>query len=1753
MGTLSAIISGQTIPLLTAGLGTTSITTLVNQGLSSVSGSSLQVAGTTFTLDSIQLNSSGPEIQLQGSIALPIGVTVAVNNGNDVNISRSGVSLTGVSASLSGSFSLAGATFDASQLQVAYTPASQTFAITGQSSIIAGKLGTIGLDLGGGSTQGVVITNGALSSLDATASLDATLAGGTLTATDADLVYQPAAGATPPQLALSGSADLKIGSDFDLSLALGTSSSPGLLIQGGAFTSLVASASLNTTLAGATFSASNVNVTYVSASDSFSVSGSATLDFPRGPDLSLMLGTPGDAGLVFSGGALTSLDATANFSMTLAGATFSASNVNVTYVSVSDSFSVSGSASLNFPSGPDLTLTFGTQADTGLVFSSGALTSLDAAASFSMTLAGATFAATDVNVSYVSASDSFSVSGSADLKLTSGSDLSLTLGSLASPGLVLSGGALSRLNATASIDWTLAGATFSAANVNITYASASDSFSASGSATLDFPNGPDFSLTLGSPASPGLVLSGGALSRLDATASIDWTLAGATFSAANVNITYASASDSFSASGSATLDFPNGPDFSLTLGSPASPGLVLSGGALSRLDATTNLNATIAAVAFSAAALNLTYAAAKGSTPDQFTLTGDASLSPSIGGSPESIAVDLGGGSTQGLVLSGGKVTSLNMTVTSSLVVANASFDTAGLIITDNVSASGNVFTITGDSDLSVGGVGKVDVDFGGPDSQGLIITNGTLSSLNMTVTSSLTIGGVAFTTSGLLITENVSTNTFTMTGAATLTRGIWPTSRCSSAARASNGNAASTGLVITNGSLSSLDMSVNSTITEAGVTLTADGLHLVYNATPSPATFSLSGNTTAAFPGLGNFSTTLGTTAHPSGLVIQEANLVSLGLTITSAMSIDGVTFSANNLAFDYTASSKIYQMTGTTGAVVSGIGGLQVTLGTSSQPNGLVVQNGSLTALGVVVDGNFTIGGVTFTAEQLDLDYTATPQTFQLEGTSAVNIVGMGSFNVTFANQGILIQNGTLEDLDVAVNSNLSVDGVTFTTKQLEFDYTASPQTFQLIGTAGVSITGLGSLSVTFGTPSHPQGILIQNGTLEDLDVAVNSNLSVDGVTFTTKQLEFDYTASPQTFQLIGTAGVSISGMGSLSVTFANQGLVIQNGTLEDLDVAVNSNLSVDGVTFTTKQLEFDYTASPQTFQLIGTAGVSITGLGSLSVTFGTPSHPQGILIQNGTLEDLDVAVNSNLSVDGVTFTTKQLEFDYTASPQTFQLIGTAGVSITGLGSLSVTFGTPSHPQGILIQNGTLEDLDVSVTSNFTVDGLTFYTQNLEFDYTANPQTFQLTGTAGVIIGGISSSDSSSDPGADSFSVTFGGPKDSEGILITNGTLISLDATINASFWVDGVEIYAKNLEFAYLSYDSATGAAAFLMAGTVGAALPGGIGIVNVTFGSNGDPGLVISHDELVSLDMTIAASFGVGGLTFAKGDMEFTYTASTDEFTMTGTTSFDISIGVAVDFNVDFGGNGTQGLIIQNGQLISLNMQVTSNISVGNITLTQGDFVLAYTAAASEFIMTGDATLGIPDVVSFKADLGGNGTQGLVIERGQFESLNLSVGAQADYWGLDASLQVTATYSASTGVLAFGGTAGLSLDTGVLPSWVKSFFDLPANLSLGSVGFYIYVPTNNVSSGYSQFWVTILGEQMGLEVGFNHSVEITLGNGIAGDIRAIAEDASKAYEATEQALASAYLAAADGVVGAYNVTVTAHRELRVGGSGRGGGGR
>ena len=90
------------------------------------------------------------------------------------------------------------------------------------------------------------------------------------------------------------------------------------------------------------------------------------------------------------------------------------------------------------------------------------------------------------------------------------------------------------------------------------------------------------------------------------------------------------------------------------------------------------------------------------------------------------------------------------------------------------------------------------------------------------------------------------------------------------------------------------------------------------------------------------------------------------------------------------------------------------------------------------------------------------------------------------------------------------------------------------------------------------------------------------------------------------------------------------------------------------------------------------------------------------------------------------------------------------------------------------------------------------------------------------------------------------------------------------------------------------------------------------------------------------------------------------------------------------------------------------------------------------MSGSASLDLYSVITLNIDLGQNGQPGLVIENGTLESLDFSVDTSISFLGLlTADLDVSASYSASTGILDFQGNAGLSLNWDVLPSWMHPF--------------------------------------------------------------------------------------------------------------------
>ena len=378
--------------------------------------------------------------------------------------------------------------------------------------------------------------------------------------------------------------------------------------------------------------------------------------------------------------------------------------------------------------------------------------------------------------------------------------------------------------------------------------------------------------------------------------------------------------------------------------------------------------------------------------------------------------------------------------------------------------------------------------------------------------------------------------------------------------------------------------------------------------------------NATAEDEVLGDLGQQSGSTLISQGLSTFEPGYVLeniLSLLPNKVLSYDGLTFDASNLSVAYQTTGNIFTLTGESSLTIPELGTIDIDL--SGPGNGLVMTNDQFTSFGATLTTNdLSVGGLSIHSDGLELSYQAATGDFVITGQADFELGGQ-TVDVTLGGngtQGLVIQNGVFESLDMTVNSTITAGGVTFTSQGLNFTYNAATSQFTMTGDATLAL-GDNNVSVDFGGGST-QGLVVTNGALSALDASITSSMSVAGVTFGTSGLTLDYSSSSGQFSVGGEASVSAAGIGNMEVTFgfgANPGLVITNGVLSSLDMSVTSTFTVLGVTVAADDLQFTFAAAsgsiPATFGLAGSTTVSTADSDlDLDVTFGTADPRPGDL---------------------------------------------------------------------------------------------------------------------------------------------------------------------------------------------------------------------------------------------------------------------------------------------------------------------------------------------------------------------------------------------------------------------------------------------------------------------------------------------------------------------------------------------------------------
>jgi uncharacterized repeat protein (TIGR01451 family) len=931
---------------------------------------------------------------------------------------------------------------------------------------------------------------------------------------------------------------------------------------------------------------------------------------------------------------------------------------------------------------------------------------------------------------------------------------------------------------------------------------------------------------------------------------------------------------------------------------------------------------------------------------------------------------------------------------------------------------------------------------------------------ISLPASTTFTVDDVQLTTQNLQVDYVSGNNEFDLSGSASVTV-------ADNTFGLTLGSTSAPGLVIVNGSLQSLQATITPPTGDSATPFSVGDLSFgltsatfSYNSTnatfgiAADASFSLDGSTVAV---------TLGSDAMP-GIDIQNGALVSLDAAVTSDIDIGDLTFKTENLTVQYTAGADL-TITGQASLEFDSQN-IEVALGAAdaggtTQP-GIVIDTGTgqLVSLDAAVNSDIAIGGLTFKAEDLSIHYAPADTDATITGKASFELDVAGNtekLEITLGtadsagvmHPGIEINTSTgqLDSLDAVIDSDITISEVDIKASDLSVQYEAADNSFMISGGASFEVAG-NTVDIALGSDGMP-GIAVQNGALVSLDAAVTSNIDIGDLTFTTQNLTVQYTAGAD-LTITGQASLEFDNQ-SITVTLGaddaggmmQPGIVIDTGSgqLVSLDAAVNSDIAIGGLTFKAEDLSIHYAASDSDMTISGKASFELDVAGNtekLEITLGTTDsagvmHP-GIEINTSTgqLDSLDAVVDSDITISELDIKASDLSVQYEAADNSFMISGGASFEVAG-NTVDITLGSDGMP-GIAVQNGALVSLDAAVTSNIDIGDLTFTTENLTVQYTAGAD-LTITGQASLQFDG------------QGITVTLGaddaGGMMQPGIVIDTGTaqLVSLDAAVNSDIAIGGLTFKAEDLSIHYAASDSdmtISGKASFELDVadqmesveiTLGTTDSGGVMHAGIEI--NTSTGALDELDAVVDTDITIA------GLEIKATDLGVQYQSADNSFIISGGASFALdgnSVGIML------GGSFSQGLVIQGGQLQSLEAAVSGNINLLGIQIAANQLTVAYVSTPQEFALFGSVSI-TSSFLHFSTTLGNEQNPGILITNGQLQSLNITVDGGFSLFGIDVAANgLTIQYSNSTNELELSG--GVMLE-------FTSAFQVSASISQGGL--------------------------------------------------------------------------------------------------------
>jgi len=519
-------------------------------------------------------------------------------------------------------------------------------------------------------------------------------------------------------------------------------------------------------------------------------------------------------------------------------------------------------------------------------------------------------------------------------------------------------------------------------------------------------------------------------------------------------------------------------------------------------------------------------------------------------------------------------------------------------------------------------------------------------------------------------------------------------------------------------------------------------------------------------------------------GLIIKGDTLNYANANISSSFGLKGITIKPLGLGIVWNKKENYYGIYGSLKVIVETDSIEKVTLGDSLKP-GIKIVNGKIEHINIEVTSRFKLKSLELIPDKLTFNYDTTGHAYKIYGSLQVKIESDSLKTILgdSINPGISIVNGEIRHINFGVTTRFKLKSVELIPDKLTFNYDKAKTAYQIYGSLQVKVE-TDSLKAVLGDSINP-GISIVDGELKHINFGVTARFKMKSVELIPNKLTFNYDKTKKAYQIYGSLQVKVE-TDSLKAVLGdstNPGISIVDGELKHINFGVTARFKMKSVELIPDKLTFNYDKAKTAYQIYGSLQVKVE-TDSLKAVLGDSINP-GISIVNGELKHINFGVTARFKMKSVELIPDKLTFNYDKTKTAYQIYGSLQVIVES-DSLKAILGDSINP-GISIVNGNVKNIDLGITSDLKLKGLTIHTDSLGFSWmkVKDSDEFHLYGKVNI------------DIKEDTVGFSFGG-RSNPGLIYKNDAIQYIKFSTSADLHFGGMEVGSKDFTIEHKGND-------------------------------------------------------------------------------------------------------------------------------------------------------------------------------------------------------------------------------------------------------------------------------------------------------------------------------------------------------------------